>query len=615
MELLKRSWRSLSFRVTLAIWVLLVVGAMLRAHNFFFGWDSFGYQAYLPATFIEDDPFVQDLTWLEAARVKYEASGTLYQISDQPDGTHVIRYPIGLAVLWTPWFLGGHAVALLTGHPADGFSGPYQWAERCGVLFYFLLGLLALRRVLLYRFSEGLTALTLFLLVFATNLIDHPMMGLAMSHIMLFSLYAGILLFTIRWSTGHRWKDAWVLGLLMGLAMLVRHSEGLCVLLPLSWGLNWSFRDIVARIRTTWHHWLLMGTIMVAVMMVQLVHWKGATGHWIVDAYYNPGEGLDVLAPHTVDFLFSFRKGWYLYTPLMVLVTWAIFRLRRTWREAFAPVLVFFLLSLFVMSSWTCWWYADSFSSRAIVGCYAVLALPLAALLEWIRGLQGWRRGIMIAIVGGCLVLNLFQYGQYTARVLHPSRMTKAAYLAVFGRTERPAGFDDLLMVERSYTSDQGRPDTTRYAQLTLPPQLTQVPPSPMDTVVRDTLTGGSRHALRLDKDHVFVPAWRLPFRSITPLDHAWVRARWFVRVPRNGIKGSFVTTADHRGANYGYSAHDLERMDLVPDTWDTVTTYFMTPEMRDRDDHILCYFWLRDTVPILVDGPHITVYQPIALP
>ena len=111
---------------------------------------------------------------------------------------------------------------------------------------------------------------------------------------------------------------------------------------------------------------------------MQLFYWKAAVGSYFVDAYFNPGEGFDWSAPHTLQVLFSFRKGWFIYTPLMLIATIAILLLRKRWPEAFPAVLVFFLVNLYVVSSWSCWWYADSFSSRAMTGSIAVMALPLA---------------------------------------------------------------------------------------------------------------------------------------------------------------------------------------------------------------------------------------------
>ncbi|MBS1940373.1 MAG: glycosyltransferase family 39 protein, partial [Bacteroidetes bacterium] len=219
----------------LLIWALTGYMVMRPHSGTLFTWDSFGYHLYLPAACIHHDPLLKDLGWVDQARKDHDASGTLYQISTLDNGAHVDKYPMGLAVLWSPWFVAGHWIAGITGQPQDGYSPPYDLAVRIGVWVYLLLGLLALRAVLRSRFSEWVVVYTLLLLFAATNLIDQATVGTAMPHITLFCLYAGILWATLRWTAERRPGRALVLAVLMGLAMLVRPSEGVCVLLPFLW--------------------------------------------------------------------------------------------------------------------------------------------------------------------------------------------------------------------------------------------------------------------------------------------------------------------------------------------------------------------------------------------
>ena len=86
-------------------------------------WDVFGYYLYLPATFIHHDIALQDHAWLDDVMVRYEPSATLYQLVDGPDGTRVIKYSAGMAVLYAPFFLVAHLSAPLLGYPADASEG------------------------------------------------------------------------------------------------------------------------------------------------------------------------------------------------------------------------------------------------------------------------------------------------------------------------------------------------------------------------------------------------------------------------------------------------------------------------------------------------------------
>jgi hypothetical protein len=605
-----RQWASSpSLLAVLLIWLLVGTSVFQKRSGTLFTWDAFGYHLYLPAAVIHGDPLVKDVEWVDHERKEQNASGTLYQISTLENGKRVIRYPMGLAVAWAPWFMAGHWIAGALGFPQDGYSAPYDLAIRTGVWIYLLLGLLALRTVLRHRFSESTVALTLLLLFAATNLIDQATAGMAMPHITLFCVYAGILWATLRWVADRSTGRAVALAVLMGLAMLIRPSEAVCVLLPFLWHRKDETAQPFARAWKLRGQWILIGVVMFLIGLLQFAYWKAATGHWLVDSYNNPGEGLDLLTPHTWPFLFSFRKGWYIYTPLMVLATLGIYLLRRSWREAFWPIAAFFLLNVYVISSWTCWWYADSFGSRAMVGSYAVMALPLAAALHWAASGSRLRKGSMAAVLSCCTILNLFQYWQFRHGIIDKSRMTWAAYKAGFGRTTIPADMENLLLVGRSYSGEQGRPDSTRYQRVPMP-ELSARLPAP-DTLIHDPITGTTCRAYRLDGLHPFTAAMRVPFDSLTRHDHAWVETEWRVLLPMPNVKGSFVSTFEHDGRNYGYTTVELEKQAIQAGAWATVHTWYLTPEVRSKNDIFACYFWLRDTIPLFVSGPVITTWQP----
>ena len=605
-----------SLAMVLAVWSGIVAMLFVRPPGNAFAWDSFGYHLYLPAFFVHHDTTLKDIQWVDEARKQHDASGTLYQITDLPGGRRVIRYPMGLALLWSPWYGIGHVIAGMTGAPTDGYSRPYQWCVVAGVMVYLLLGLLALRAVLLRRFSDGIAAAAILFVTVGTNYVDQATQGTTMPHATLFSLYAGILLFVVRWHERQSWKNTVILALLMGMATLCRPSEAVCVLLPVLWA---PAPGAKAFLKSMWQHrkhWSLIALVMFLVGLPQFLYWKAAAGSFIINSYNNPGEGFDYLRPHVLEVLFSFRKGWFLYTPIMLVAVIGLAALRRSWPQAFKAVLAFFLVNLYVVSSWTCWWYADSFSSRALVGSYAVMALPLAALLDratsWVRA----ARFAFIGLLGSLLLFNLFQQWQFAHGIIDMSRMTRAAYFAGFGRTQVPAGFEDLLRVKRSYSGNDVFTDGTRYRRILLPSSLTMSPPSDQDTIVRDPATGLEQRAVRLDEGHIYSPAVRIPYRRLTQRDHAWVECQWFV-LPPVGVpapKGSFVMTVEH-GGNYGYRAFDIEHMGLRPGTWNEVRTQYLTPEIRDPEDPLTTYFWLRDTVPVLIVGPRIIVHEPLRDP
>mgnify|MGYP003593392854 CR=1 FL=1 len=126
----------------------------------------------------------------------------------------------------------------------------------------------------------------------------------------------------------------------------------------------------------------------------------------------------------------------------------------------FWPVFVFLLANVYVVSSWWCWWYGGSYGQRAFIESYAVLALPLAALIQWGLG-QGSGGASAVLCVAGALVLhNGFQMIQLKSGALHMENMTRAAYFKTWGRVQPSQEFKARLRVPDFAAARQGRSES-----------------------------------------------------------------------------------------------------------------------------------------------------------
>ena len=546
-------------------------------------WDVFGYYLYLPATVIHHDIALEDHAWLDEVMTTYEPSATLYQLVDGPDGKRVIKYSAGMAVLYAPYFLIAQVAAPLLGFPADGFSTPYQYIIAFGCLLYAFLGLFVLRKVLLQYFSDTWTAVLIVLIVFGTNYLQLIAWdGTLLTHTPLFLLYAMLLYSTIQWHARPRLRAALLIGAVAGLITLVRPSEGVCILIPLlwlpvgehGWALKWKL------VKTHVGQMIFAASAFILAASPQLFYWHAVTGDWIFYSYVNPGEGFDLLPPHIADFLFSFRKGWLLYTPLMVFTLFGIPLLWRHHREAFWAVLVFLIADLWVISAWSCWWYAGgSFSSRSLVPAYVVLAIPLGTCLQAIYRKKAlrWPAGSVIGLV---VLLNLFQTWQWRQRILPKDRITKAYYLSIFGRTSVPLGADSLLLVERSASSEVHFTDEARYTEYELCHYTFDDQPDSMFTFTAEV---------------PWTPGPDVPFSSLTHKDHAWLRASarlWVGDSIPEEAPPVLVMTFHHKGETYQYRTSEWKIPVTTRHAWVPVTMDYLTPEVRSPKDNLKVYIW-----------------------
>lgn len=427
-----------------------VVLSIKNRPNNCLSYDVYGYYLYLPATLKYSDPYLRDRSWLEETNQFYQNTPSLYQIWNQPEtDKFVIRYPMGFATIFLPHYLIADMLASPLGFPDDGFSKPYQYAIFLGHILYVVLGFVFFRRVLREFFSEKLTSFLLLLLFFGTNFFFTSIHSVGMAHGYLFLFYSLILLFTIKWHRNPTWLSSLILGAAMGIACLCRASEVLVVIIPILWGVfdrpsaikKWKL------IKNNWPKFLSVVGVFIFCGVPQLIYYKIMTGHFFIDSYNNPGEGFDLLSPHTMNFLFSFRKGWYVYSPVMIFATIGIFLLWKTKKSIALGFTLFTVITIYLLSSWTCWWYAGSFGQRAMVQSYPIYFLALGFLIERISSSK-WVLNSFLGLSFCFIFLNLFQSWQASNGLIHLSLTTKESYLANFMSLSPVENYEDLLLVD-----------------------------------------------------------------------------------------------------------------------------------------------------------------------
>jgi hypothetical protein len=176
------------------------------------------------------------------------------------------------------------------------------------------------------------------------------------------------------------------------------------------------------------------------MLSFQLILWKWKTGQFFYFSYQ--GEGFDFSNPHVWECLVGFRKGWLVYTPIMLFGILGLF-IRDKALKPFMPAIPIILIVLFyVLSSWWCWWYGGSFGFRPMVEWYALLAIPFAALVNKIGGIK---RRIFGVFIGLLILLNMFQTHQYNYQTIHWDAMTWPAYKKVFLKRLPPKDFERYL--------------------------------------------------------------------------------------------------------------------------------------------------------------------------
>lgn len=568
-------------------------------------WDVFGYYLPLPSTFIYDDPMLNDRAWVEKLNEEKGLSATLYQISTNDNGEPMYFFFLGMSMLYLPFFLIAHLWADLFGFAPDGFSWPYQFFMVLGAIIYTIIGLYYFRKILLHFLKDKIAAVVIVIIVFATNYVHHLTFKNLETVNVLFMLASIIIWKTIRWHGHYKLKDLIHLSISIVLIALVKPSEVIIVLIPLLWNVTslkglkekWS---IVFSKRTDFLKAIGIGSLFA---LPQIIYWIIKTGRPFYDSYKNAGVGLDLLDPHIMESMFSFRKGWLVYTPIMICALIGFYFLYRNKKGVFVPLMAYFILALYIIVSWTEWFYGSAFSNRPLITTYPIMGLCLGYFIIEVSK-KRLQLALFALFASLCLFLNQFQWWQLKHGVLDPVLTTKEYYWASFLKTEVDPSWEQLKLVKRPYSAPYIFDDIDNY-DLAL--EYEKMFEKGEEGVHSDSI----RTFYPIGSDQQFSPAFQMPFYELTESDHVWLRCTIDLRLNSelNRRMPFIVMTMDYNGVAYGYYAPEIKDIPKVGE-WVTFELDFLSPEARRTKDEFKCYIWNADGNRFDIDNFQLSVFE-----
>lgn len=389
--------------------------------------DGRGYYAFLPALFIYQDFNYHFYDSVESK--KFDKS--LYKYVRIAQGKRVDKYFVGVSVLQMPFFLMAHASSAIFHKPMDGYSKLYFKFMHLSGIFYFMIGLIFLVKILLfYKIKIPNIMVTITVIVFGTNLLYYGVYENSLSHIYSFGLINFWIYTLIRLIDRPQPKKILLLGVLLAFIVLIRPINGLLIFsIPFfagSWvKVQWLFKYVFQEWKWTVPTFLLA----LFILSIQLGVYYLSTGHLFVDSY-GDSEGLILSNPHFFKFLISYKKGLFLYTPIYLVSLFGTLFIFKENKFKFLAYFIFLIGLIYVLSSWHCWWYGGSFSSRVMVDYLAFFALPLAFLVDKPKSLS--LRIIIFAILVLLTAFCIFQTYQYYYGYIHWSLMDHDRYWKVF---------------------------------------------------------------------------------------------------------------------------------------------------------------------------------------
>ena len=389
--------------------------------------DGTGYYFYLTSLFVLNSNSDADKIFEEEYR-PYNYNIMLNR--QAAENKYQTKFFSGTAILQSPFFLINHAIQSAAGKKNDGYSYSYMLTiSLCGI-FFWLAGILGFVKLLRhFNLSNSVILLGVIALSFGTNLFYYATVESSASHVYSFFAVNWFLVYCFSWAKSRKNKDFLLICLLLGLVFIIRPVNGLVVLiLPFCF---LSFKDFISVVKLLFAQYkiLIIGIcLFLFPIFLHCLLQYFVNGQFRLNAY--EGEGFtNLFAPKILDVLFSYRKGLFIYAPVLCLFFPAIiFLFLKNRYFAFGLLLTLFCLTWFI-SSWWYWSYGGSLGSRPYVEFLGLLFLPVLLMFQRV---SWFFKFLLSCAVGlGIYIYSVYQY-QYDHHIIHYDNMDKDKFSSVF---------------------------------------------------------------------------------------------------------------------------------------------------------------------------------------
>ena len=322
---------------------------------------------------------------------------------------------IGPALLWMPFYLAGHLIAVGLGEAQDGYSQTYITAVALGSAVYGWLAILLAASIAERWFGRGLGAGVAVLV--GTPLLFYMYVAPPYSHACATFAVTFCLWTWLRVRDTWSWRGVVCLGLTVGLMATMRDQAGLFAIGPALDFVRWAVK------RRDWSRALSLVVSGTAATLIayspQLFASRAINGYFGPDE--SVGNKMSWLSPHALSVLFDLRHGWLLWTPLavlslvgLILIASGHIRTRiEDGRWLGLCLLAVALLQIYINGAVESWTVAGSFGQRRFVELTPLLILGLAALTSFSPRPGRW---IVWGLTAVCVWWNLgllLQFGTH----------------------------------------------------------------------------------------------------------------------------------------------------------------------------------------------------------
>lgn len=579
--------KSIKYNLLVPIAIIIILFTLFKGINNPWnkpiGGEGIGYYSYLPAFFIYQDV---SFSFLDKTGPIYYADGrgTSEECLNKFDGIAVNKYFIGVSVLMLPFFLITHVCCFLFGFPMDGYSAPYQIFVAISAWFYLWIGCIFLQKIL-RSFSENIKQnyWIIFVLILGTNISHIAINEPFHSHIYLFAMVNLFIYSAIRFFADTlKWKKAFYLMVFaVSMIAIIRPQDVLVILLlpfcagnlpSLSTGLKKIFSNVGI---------LVKGLLLWAfIICIPLIGWYLQTGHFFLNPY--EGEHYYWASPQFVKQLFSYQKGWLLYTPLAAFSFLGFIHLYKKNKLQFYNLLLFFLIIIYCFSAWWSWHYASSFSQRVYVDFYGLVAILLVCLLNGIQHHQYLKIGSWILLFL-FIPFNLIQNYQCLNGILPGLKTNKDIYWNKFLSFKKTAIYTfpaDAILWSKNYKMDMEN--------------ISPISDWKGGSMTNEQYYSGNKSCVvNASSPYSITLKVAPPIVDTTAQWH--IKVEGIIKVLDDNTEAVLVLDLSRNGESLSYNSFSL-RDNVRKDKWDQATFGIQLTPLTQQTDTVVAYLWNPNT-------------------
>ena len=377
-----------------------------------------------------------------------DATDDLYPVRTRT-GLQANKYPIGTALLWSPFFIMAHGVTKLLNnlglwtYPADGYSAPYILFVAIGSAIYGFLGLFLAYFLAARIFDRRIAFWATVAIWFASSVPVYMFLYPSMPHnTALFTV--SLFVFYLVVSKGQKSLARWaLLGFLGGMMMLTRLESFVLLVLPLVEIVheaveNRKWQVFAKNLRQL----AVYGAAAFLVFLPQMLVWKHVFGRYLLNSYAEMQRLVVVEKAHKYGFvlanktehssgLASFLQfashpdlkatllgssyGIFLWTPILLLAVIGLYFLIK--KQRFWGLISIIGLALLIYITSCSHKEGMSFGDRYLIKASPFFILGLAALLEVLfHKLHG---GVVLVILVAFIIWNGLFIVQYATGLVN----------------------------------------------------------------------------------------------------------------------------------------------------------------------------------------------------